>query len=224
MAFKHGPIYPGVADGLVFAVDPANPKSWTGPSSTTVNSLTLYNPISGSIVNDTSGSYGDNESFAFDGADDNIDVSQFNITGNWTISFWFKVPSYDATIQYALGFELGTGLDGGIFTDYKTYSNKWGFYSGAAPYLANSALSVNNWHNCAVTRTGNNLAFYADGATDGTRTNTANMNIVNLRIGERTDGNWELNGQMGPVLIYNRALSGPEVTQNYNRVKSRFGL
>ena len=31
-------------------------------------------------------------------------------------------------------------------------------------------------------------------------------------------------GNMGPILIYNRALSATEVTQNYNALKSRFGL
>ena len=60
-----------VTDGLVFYVDPAYKKSWTGPDSSTVNDL-ISTPI-GSIINDTSGSYGINESFAFDGTDDYID-------------------------------------------------------------------------------------------------------------------------------------------------------
>ena len=66
MPVTAGPIYPGIKDGLVFAIDPANKDSWAGPTSATVDSLTLYNPLSGSIVNDTSGSYGVNESFTFD--------------------------------------------------------------------------------------------------------------------------------------------------------------
>ena len=178
MGLNHGTNI--VKDGLVFLVDPINPRSWTGPNSSTVNSL--RGNITGSIVNDTSGSYGDDKSFAFDGADDSIDISQFNLTGNWTISFWFKVPSYDATIQYAVGFELGTGLDGGIFTDYSgVYANKWGFYRGNAVYPADSALSIGNWHHCVITRTGNNLAFYADGVTDGSGTNTNNMDMKSKR-------------------------------------------
>ena len=42
MPVKAGPIYPGVKKGLVFAIDPANKDSWAGPTSATVNSLTLY--------------------------------------------------------------------------------------------------------------------------------------------------------------------------------------
>ena len=36
-------------------------------------------------------------------------------------------------------------------------------------------------------------------------------------------GNY-FNGNIGPVKIYNRALSAAEVLQNYNQLKSRFGL
>jgi hypothetical protein len=210
-----------VEDGLVFYVDPANPRSYISGS---LDTFSLINPsITGSIHNDVSYSFNNAGIWEFDGTDDNIDISQFNLTGNWTISFWFNVPAYDASIQYALGFELGTGLDGGIFTDYSgVYANKWGFYRGNAVYPADSALSVGNWHNCVVTRTGNDLAFYVDGVADGTDTNTDSMDIVNFRIGERTDGNWELNGSLSNIQIYNRVLSSTEVKQNYNALKGRF--
>ena len=61
MAFSHGTPNSIVTDGLVFCVDAANKVSWTGPNSSTVNNLVSTN--TGSIVNDTSGSYGDNNSF-----------------------------------------------------------------------------------------------------------------------------------------------------------------
>ena len=157
-------------------------------------------------------------SMDFDGTDF-IDASAFssNISGDWTISFWFNVPAYDATIQYALGFELGTGLDGGIFTDYSgVYANKWGFYRGNAVYPADSALSVGNWHHCVITRTGNNLAFYADGVADGTDTNTDSMDIASFRIGERSDDNWGLTGKISNVSTFNRVLTQDEILRVYN--------
>jgi hypothetical protein len=33
-----------------------------------------------------------------------------------------------------------------------------------------------------------------------------------------------MNGEIGPISIYNKALSASEVTQNYNALKGRFGL
>ena len=60
-----------IEDGLLFYVDAANQRSWLGPDSSTVNGL--IGTSTGSIFNDTSGSYGDNDSFNFDGTDDRID-------------------------------------------------------------------------------------------------------------------------------------------------------
>ena len=76
MPVTAGPIYPGIKDGLIFAVDPANPGSWQGPTSDNVNNLvSFHSNLSGSIQNDTSGSYGDNESFTFDGTDSYINIT-----------------------------------------------------------------------------------------------------------------------------------------------------
>ena len=83
---------PIVTDGLIFYVDPGNQESWSGPDASTVNNL--KGAFTGSIVNNTSGSYGDNNSFDFDGTDDAIDtgfVPKDNITSNFTISGWINV-------------------------------------------------------------------------------------------------------------------------------------
>ena len=53
-----------VEDGLVFYIDPINKRSWTGPNSSTVNDL--MDATTSTILNDTSGSYGDKNSFLFD--------------------------------------------------------------------------------------------------------------------------------------------------------------
>ena len=59
MATFGGPRFPGIENGLVFAVDPLNQESWTGPDSAVVNNIPpLSSTISGSIYNDTSGSLG----------------------------------------------------------------------------------------------------------------------------------------------------------------------
>ena len=62
-------------DGLIFYIDPAYKKSWSGPGSSDTNTLVPNNTISGSINNDTSGSYGQYNSFTFDGTDSYINVT-----------------------------------------------------------------------------------------------------------------------------------------------------
>ena len=51
----------------------------------------------------------------------------------------------------------------------------------------------------------------------------ANNNDMTLGFQNFSSGRY-FNGQIGPILIYNRALSASEVLQNYNRLKGRFGL
>ena len=62
-----------VEDGLVFYIDAMNLRTWSGPDSSTVNSL--KGTTTGSIIADTSGSFGINNSFTFDGADDKIETN-----------------------------------------------------------------------------------------------------------------------------------------------------
>jgi hypothetical protein len=38
------------------------------------------------------------------------------------------------------------------------------------------------------------------------------------------DASQKFRGKYGPIRFYNRALSAPEIEQNYNAQKTRFGL
>ena len=85
---------PIVTDGLVFYVDPGNQESWSGPDASLVNSL--KGNITGSIAADTSGSYGLNTSFEFDGTDDLINLNfipQTDLSVNFTILSWANIPA-----------------------------------------------------------------------------------------------------------------------------------
>ena len=258
MPVTAGPIYPGIKDGLVFAIDPANKDSWTGPTSDTVDSLTLYNPISGSIYNDTSGSFGISSSFAFDGTDSYIDVTpltasiQQNTIG--TISLWAKAESNSSysclfsgtrTSQFRTSFALrlrDSGLPAKLmFTFRKNGEDP----SHVAFQTTNTEINADTWYNITVTQDGTAAVCYINGSTvslenltSGNPTTVATLWYQyiapqELYIGRNRVGNqnnpgafegqyWD--GQMGPILFYNRALSAEEVLQNYNRVKGRFGL
>ena len=251
MAFSHGPIYPGVADGLVFAVDPANPKSWTGPSSDTVDSLTLYNPLSGSIVNDTSGSYGINESFDFDGVDDVINfgpILRFNHTAeSYTLSNWININTTSTNVKIFVSNRLWNTLN------YQGYSigirqissvnrielTVWNGGNGAQYRGLDNAISTNTWYNIVYTfdhtesTVADKFKVYLNGvpinltAVHGNAPTNfsyeSNFGFGAAEIGGDNIGAF-FDGQMGPSLVYNKKLSAGEVLQNYNRVKSRFGL
>jgi hypothetical protein len=244
MPVTAGPIYPGVKDGLVFAIDPANKDSWAGPTSDTVDSLTLYNPVSGSIYNDTSGSYGNNESFAFDSVDDNIatesNISVLNLTTKLSITVWVYITT---TSNYRGIFTKGNNNNerGSYSASVKnTTNNTIRFYLGVnsstVVYADTSTnLSGNTWHNLSFIYDGtgasntDKVKIYLNGSPEtlsfnGTMLTNVFSNNSPFHLGTYGYPSLLFNGNIGPLLIYNRALSAGEILQNYNRVKGRFGL
>jgi hypothetical protein len=61
--------------------------------------------------------------------------------------------------------------------------------------------------------------------TYATSTNSIVYGGGGISIGKQ--GPWDIyyfNGNIGQTMVYNRALTSTEVTQNFNATKSRFGL
>ena len=104
-----------VEDGLVFYLDSVNKDSWSGPNSNIVNSL--IGSATGSIDNDTSGSFGNNNSFTFDGVDDKISIPPDPLATEtraaFTVSAWVKRAN------------ISTGI---IFNNSNLYNFGWYFY------------------------------------------------------------------------------------------------
>ena len=215
-----------VTDGLIFNMDPLNKQSWTGP-----NSSTTYNAVgahTGSIFNDTSGSYGDNNSFDFDGTDDHIQLSNtINLGTTYSISLWFKTTQG----QTSNGCWLAAGSGNG-FTMLLLRNVKIMLYRGSGTdyNYGNASYNDGNWHNLILTRNGTStITMYLDttNVTHGSAYGSGNLDTKLTFIGD-DGGTWgsavPYNGQMGPVLFYNRVLSAGEILQNYNTLKGRFGL
>jgi hypothetical protein len=237
MPVTAGPIYPGIKDGLVFAIDPANKDSWVGPTSNTVDNLPTYNSnISGSIFNDTSGSFGNDESFAFDGSDDYILTNYLGINAvtKCTISIWAKTSNViEGNFLYGNrdsnpfpGIGCQTWTDGRIY--FYVASNAFLYFN-----MANAGIQNNNWFNLVFVFNGSGL-----GNIDKVKI-YVNSNIVNytnssnfpsslenssrtLTIGYEQAANSYWNGDIGNFQIYNRALSSTEILHNYNALKGRF--
>ena len=226
---------PIVTDGLVFCVDAANKVSWTGPNSATINNLVGTN--TGSIVNDTSGSYGDNNSFAFDGTDDYIDCGSNNIvTGIFSISVWMKRSlSGGDSSPFLVGKD-----DVGSNRTFACYLNKGSgyfqfFISNTGAFISTKrVLTVNtitdeNWHNLVFINEGSsgNMLVYIDSnlaelSVQRSGLDTLHSSTISTRIGDSGTNNHSFSGNISNVFFYNKALSASEVAQNYNALKNRF--
>jgi len=224
-----------VKDGLIFQIDPANPRSWTGPNSTTVNNL--KNSITGTISADTSGSYGQFNSFDFDATDDNIDfgtLSEINGLANFSFNIWLTIPNQNAGDSIAFGNRDSSNSYRGIALSIPPNTSVTSIYF----YFTSNAGSgqswveipvayytANAWNNIAVTYDGSTLTAIVNNGTPLTDSQYSKLlhSTTNFRVGKDGWTNSKLyKGNIGPLQIYNRALSAQEVKQNYNALKARF--
>ena len=235
MAYSHGTPNSIVTDKLMFAVDPANKRSWTGPDSSTVNDL--IGTSNGTIYNDTSGSYGINNSFAFDGTDDYIDLGTeilFNSTKSFSVFAWVKLTGYSPSIYPAI-LKLKTDTSTGWLMSLSNAAAYAGVVFGSSSNFVRGRTTgdisgdfIGTWKHVCLTFDGidktdlssykiyvdsNNISLVSAGSFS-TVSNTSST--IGAAQGNR------FNGQISLTHTYNRALSASEVLQNYRTLKGRF--
>jgi len=228
---KYGSITTGIiADGLVFNMDAANRASTIPSTSTNKAFNTIDTTVSGSFINDTMyDSSTVSPSYAFDGGTDYIKPNNSSLfqLANFTLSSWIKLSSINSN-QFIVDTSSNTSF--GLGYSYRVKSdNKIRFWA----YHANNALDTSStvttdtWYNIVATynNTSKTQTIYINGILDNSNTHTQTFvlsTISYLQIGGSQVLSGYLNGNIGPVHIYNRALSANEVLHNYNALKSRF--
>lgn len=225
-----------VTDGLVLALDAANPNSYPG-SGTAWNDLTP-NKNNGTLTNGPTFDSANGGSIVFDGVNDNV-VTTNNIgissNNNRSIDIWFQVSN--ATSRHVLCSWGGFGVNilcnlevnqiMGTSTNYPYFA---GFNNDA--YVVQT-IPINTWTNLTLTYNGglinssNGINFYINGISKSILFPQGNsaLNTTNtqLYLGyEGADSRNPMNGRISHIKIYNRALSPSEVLQNYNALKDRF--
>ena len=227
-----------VDDGLVFYVDPSNTDSWSGPDASLVNSLTSN--ITGSIVNDTSGSYGLNNSFDFDGTDDiiNTNINPRTLIGNnssYSVSIWIYYSGASGG-NYFLGSRHSSGQFWFGIYNTKPIFSYGGVYYQTGMDVEPLAIPGNQWSQVVFTYDAsaeqhkiyiNNIQSPTFTPSGGNAPQTV-IDSVNIAIGgyPTVPGivlGQSFNGDIGPTQIYNKALSAQEVQQNFNAL-NRFGI
>jgi len=231
MASIDGPQFPGIEDGLIFCWDPKNRDCWVGGT----NFTDLKNDITGSSVNiegdEFDGAITTEGYIDFDGTDDYVDISAWNADsdigdGNAvTLDAWFNPDVEGQMMMFSCHggnptrFYIETYGTGGSFVAH------WGFGSNQNSATSTAVVTTGTWYNYVATYDGDNINGYLNGVLDDTVTGVGSLefNNSNLRLGiYGTDFDWD--GKLGPLQIYNRALSATEILTNYNRLKGRFGL
>lgn len=231
MAFSFQPKV--VSDGLIFAVDAANNKSYPG-SGTTWTDLSSTQ-ITGSLTNGPTFNSANGGSIVFDGSNDYFSTSDAALpsgTSARTIQYFFNVSSISQTNMVTYGAPGNkTGASNGQMYATLIQSSKITFSAYGSTYNFSSISNVvtGRWYNVAFVFNGSTHLMYINGIYDNA--GSVGFSTVldgQMTIGARRDGNATyteyFNGRIAQVYIYNRALSASEVLQNYNALKGRFNL
>ena len=230
MAYHNNPRI--VTDGLVLCLDANAKRSYSGSGSTWYDSTTNGN--NATIVNAT---YNSNGYFTFDGTGDYMTCT--TATG-WTsltdmCAFVIARPTTISRRHYLFdsrysGSNLGFGL--GLDSDNSPFhfaNDSSGYDEATSP----TTFSTNNFYIFGLFRQGNSIQILdSDSVTKITPSIASNT----LGTGALTPGGYTIGvyknlsdtytwiGDIAAVWIYNRVLSQAECTQNYNAMKTRFGL
>ena len=227
MAFHYSPKV--VSDGLVFCVDPANPKSYIGSGSYSTDIITKK---TGSLLN---GAYYSSDSFVFDGVNDYIDfgyISELDLT-RFTVSVWYN-PTTFSTWHTIIDRRFGSVSDTQTHfciminsTQVDAFTSNGSTFKEV--YLTGLNITTNTWYNFILSYDGTSLRFYINGNLSGTLTDTFTPYTTgnqDMSIGRKnsTGGQYYTQGKISHTTIYNRALSQTEITQNFNALRGRFGI
>ena len=218
-----------VSDGLVFFLDAANTRSYSG-SGTSSNSL--VGGIGATLINGVGFTSSNNGTFTFDGTNDYIAVSGSNFPlGNSprTLNIWYytNTSTWQANINNLFWYGTAAVTRQSFGIDFDTYP-MMEFYSWGDDINWNTSAPQVGWKNLQIAYDGNlTLRIYELGALVATKTFSAQLNTVlstDVQIGAITYVPGYFDSNISQVSMYNRALSATEILQNYNATKRRYGL
>ena len=233
-----------VSSGLTAYYDPANPLSYPGSGSTLTD--LSGNGINGTIVGAT---YTDGTYFTLDGVNDYIVtgncLAALGVSDTHTVEMWVYLNAINDCLWSDLvsnnpatsGYHFAGAqiLQTGPFQQIIT-----GLWNGTAitrDVASSSATLTGAWKHVTRTYDGTTLKGYLNAANGGggvamTFDSPADEPTPGwfLAFGAQdtttfsgSTAGW-LSGRVGIMRVYDRALSGAEVTSNYNDSKSIYGL
>lgn len=226
MGIDIGPIE--VIDGLVFQVDAANKKSYSG------SGITLSGLISGigaTLVNGTGFSSSNGGSFFFDGTNDYINIASQVISSNSSVSLicWAKFNTISSAYKPLIDAgNLGSGSSG--YTLSIDNTNKLYIAINSGYVSVSNSVSSKVWYHIVGTASSGtpySLKLYINGVLGTISASSSTNNLTGISSTTRI-GSTILNtglifdGNISNVQIYNRALSATEILQNYNATKGRY--
>jgi hypothetical protein len=214
-----------VSSGLVLHLDAGNAASYPG-TGTTWTDLS-GNSRNGTLTDGPTYSSANGGSIVFDGTNDFVQCSGSVTVTAATFVAWINRNGTQGTYDGIL-FSRGTNTTGMNFFS----SNQLGYHwnDSSSTYNWASGLTVPNlaWCMIAVSVTSTSAKAYlyqSGGNTSAINTVGHTSSILNdIKLAQDDAGGRFFNGNISTAMIYDKALTDGEITQNYNALRGRYGL
>jgi len=235
MAFIHSPKI--VTDGLVLALDAANPRSYVSGSTNWYN-LINNAPLSGSLINGTSYSSANLGTLVFDGVDDYVNYGYQPInfdpaTQPFSMGGWMNLSSTIGGGDRAVLLDIGGTAAARLYiaidksnlrfvVDIRPPSG-----TTSVPVFGSiNSISLGKWFHGMATFDGGTIKLYQNGELISTATGFTNypVSTYNWNSGIQDDNDYYMNGYISVVSLYLKTLSADEVLQNFNALRGRYGV
>jgi len=167
----------------------------------------------------------------FDGSDDYVNIANAsNLNGtSQTVNLWFLYTSIPGNGVSVIGKHDSVGSYSGY--NMYLYAGEVGVQfkngSGGNAGIIGTTVTANTWLNITFKFTiGNTMSLYKNGNKISTISlGSLSISSQPIRIGRSVDTYWNaLPGRAANLQIYNRELSDDEVLQNFQLMRTRFGL
>jgi hypothetical protein len=207
-------------------LDAGNAASYPG-SGTAWTDLS-GNSRNGTLTNGPTYTSADGGSIVFDGTNDFVQCSGSITATAATFVTWIRrngtQSDYDGIIYSRSATATGIQFFGTTNRIAYTWNN------AVNTYTWNSGLTIPDltWCMVAVSVTSTSATAYlcqSSGITSATNTvSHTSTTLDDIKIGQDDLGGRFFTGNIATAMIYDRALSAGEITQNFNALRSRYGL
>ena len=188
------------------------------------------NGNNGTLTNGPTYSSSNGGSIVFDGTNDYIvrNPTTIDLSAGVTMEMIFKSTDMNSRAQ---GF-MQYNASGGYYINFYTPGNgrlRWETWvpvsvAGGAFYTP-TALSNNTWYHAVGTYSSGSSKLYINGINVSSASQTSgtysSSYTGNLQIGQYAG---YMSGNVAIAKIYNRVLTAEEIQQNFNALRSRFGI
>jgi hypothetical protein len=217
-----------ITNGLAYCLDAANVRSYPG-SGTTWTDLS-GNGRTGTLTNGPSYNSSNGGSIVFDGVNDYVSIgsSTYTLNAGVSMEMWVYLTARDRNQGF---MSLNSGGAGPYINFWMPSGNtmRWEVIgttaSGYSTINSTTTFAINTWYHVVGTANLTNTYIYVNGALE---TSQSMSNQPTSITATGYIGNYETSypsaSRIAMAKVYTRPLSADEVTQNFNSLRTRFGI